>query len=77
MKNMLISEFKAKCIATLKEIQRTRVPMVVTLRGKPLVRIEPVDGRREGKRLGSLKGRMQVRRDLVKSSNESDWEMLQ
>ncbi len=73
---MLVSEFKAKCIAALKDVQRTREPMLVTLRGKPLVRIEPVDSKGRGKRLGGLKGRMNVRPDLVKASSEHDWEML-
>ncbi|HUF24860.1 MAG TPA: hypothetical protein VMN81_12080 [Vicinamibacterales bacterium] len=27
MKTMLVSEFKAKCIAALKEVQRTREPL--------------------------------------------------
>lgn len=31
---MAVSEFKARGIAALKEVQRTREPLVVTLRGK-------------------------------------------
>ena len=42
MKTVIISEFKAKCIAILREAQRTREPVVVTRRGKPLARIEPI-----------------------------------
>lgn len=76
MKTMLISEFKAKCIAVLKEVQRTREPLVVTLRGKPLVTVQPVAPHRAGKRLGGLKGRMRVRGDLVKVDTTADWEML-
>ena len=74
MKTMLVSEFKAKCIAALKEVQRTREPMLITLRGKPLVTVQPVEGR--GKRLGSLKGRMTIRRDLLKADTTRNWEML-
>ena len=76
MKTMLVSEFKAKCIAVLKEVQRTREPLVVTLRGKPLVTVQPVEPRGQGKRLGGLKGRMTLRRDLVKVDTTADWEML-
>ena len=42
MKTILISEFKAKCIAVLSEAQRTREPVMVTRRGKPMAKIEPV-----------------------------------
>ena len=76
MKTMLVSEFKAKCIAVLKEVQRTREPLVVTLRGKPLVTVQPVEPLGPGKRLGGLKGRMTLRRDLVKVDTTADWEML-
>ena len=73
---MLVSEFKAKCIAALKEVQRTREPMLITLRGKPLVTVQPVEERGRGKRLGGLKGRMTIRLDLVKADTTRDWEML-
>ena len=41
MKTMLVSEFKAKGIAALTEVHLSREPMIVTLRGKPIVTIQP------------------------------------
>ena len=76
MKTMLVSEFKAKCLAALKEVQRTREPVLITLRGKPLATVQPVEGPGSGKRLGGLKGRMTVRVDLVKADTTRDWEMV-
>ena len=76
MRTMLVSEFKAKCIATLKEVQRTRQPVMITRRGKPLAAVQPVSNRPGGKRLGALKGRMVIRRDLVRIDTTRDWEML-
>ena len=76
MKTIQVSEFKARCLAALKDVQRTRRPLLVTLRGKPLVRIQPADGPPEGKRLGGLKGHMRIRRDLVRIDTTRDWEML-
>lgn len=73
---MLVSEFKAKCIAVLKEVQRTREPLVITLRGKPLATVQPAEPHGHGKRLGGLKGQMTIRRDLVKVDTTADWEML-
>ena len=77
MKTMLVSEFKARCIAALKEVQRTREPVLITLRGKPLATVQAVDPAGRRKRLGSLKGRMTIRRrDLVKADTTADWDML-
>ena len=76
MKTMLVSEFKAKCIAALKEVQRSREPMIVTLRGKPLVTIQPFEELPQGKQLGGLKGKMTIHVDLVHSESTDDWDML-
>ena len=75
MKTMLVSDFKAKCIAVLKEVKRSGEPVVVTLRGRPMVRVEPfADG--VGKQLGVLKGNMRIRRNLVGLDTTRDWELL-
>ena len=76
MKTMLVSDFKAKCIAVLKEVQRSGEPVVVTLRGRPVARVEPLTHGAQRKQLGSLKGSMRLRRDLVRSDTTRDWEML-
>ena len=76
MKTMLVSEFKAKCIAVLKEVERSKEPVVVTLRGRPMARVEPWREEVQGKRLGTLKGSMRIRRDLVRLDTTKDWEML-
>jgi prevent-host-death family protein len=74
---MLISEFKAKCIAVLKEVQRSGEPVVVTLRGQPMARVEPFADGAQRKRLGTLQGTMRIRCDLVRSDTTGDWEMLE
>jgi prevent-host-death family protein len=76
MKTMLISEFKAKCIGVLKEVQHSGRPVVVTLRGRPMVRVEPFKLAQPRKQLGTLEGAMQVRGDLVRTDTSGDWEML-
>ena len=75
MKTMSVSEFKAKCIAVLKEVERSGEPVVVTLRGRPMARVEPFAAGAEGKRLGALKGKMRIRRNLVRIDTTKDWEM--
>ncbi len=76
MKTMVVSEFKAKCIAALKEVQRTREPMLITLRSKPLVLIQPTAENPAGKQLGGLKGKTEIHGDLVQADSADDWDML-
>jgi len=41
MERFLISEFKARCIELLKQVHSSGKPIIVTLRGEPLVRVIP------------------------------------
>jgi prevent-host-death family protein len=41
MRSITATEFRAKCLALLDEIAETRETLVVTKRGKPLVRVVP------------------------------------
>lgn len=71
-----ISEFKARCIALLKQVQETRTPLVVTHRGQPLVRIEPL-GSGEPRRLGALRNTGRICGDLVDFRWDQEWQMEQ
>lgn len=74
MKTVVISEFKAKCIGLLKESRRTREPLLVTLRGQPIARVEPYGPGLAPRRLGALRGRMKIRGDIVHAEFGDDWE---
>ena len=73
MKTILVSEFKAKCIGLLKQVQKTKEPLLVTLRGKPLARVEPIVQQKKRVRLGALKGWMEIKGDIIHSTMEKDW----
>jgi hypothetical protein len=75
MKEMLVSEFKAKCIGALKQIKLTRQPLTVTLRGVPLVVVHPARSSKQAKRLGGQRGAMQIKTKLVGRDFTDDWEM--
>lgn len=75
MKEMLISEFKAKCIGALKRIKQTRKPLIVTLRGEPLAVVHPARSGKQPKRLGGQRGAMQIKTQLVGKDFADDWEM--
>lgn len=74
VKTVLISEFKAKCIKMLKEVQKNGKPITVTLRGEPIARVEPV--RPAGKKvsLGALRGLVKIKGDIVHTDFEEEWE---
>ena len=73
MKTMIISEFKAKCIATLKEVQRNSQPVIVTLRGRPIAEIEPIASGPRTRRLGAQRGSVRILGDIVGSDFAGDW----
>ena len=80
MQTMLVSDFKAKAIATLKRVKQTGEPVLVTLRGKPLAEVVPVQAKEGAKGVGFGDGRGLVKRrpsdeDLVRGNFASEWEM--
>jgi antitoxin (DNA-binding transcriptional repressor) of toxin-antitoxin stability system len=76
MESMTISEFKSKCIAVLKEAQRSGKGLIVTWRGQPLARVEPITRQPEKRKLGIFRGRMTIVGDIVHADTSADWEML-
>lgn len=74
METMGIAEFKTRCISVLKRVHHDRERLIITLRGKPLARIEPVAGLPEKRQFGALKGRLRIRGDIVHADWSGDWE---
>jgi prevent-host-death family protein len=77
MKEVAISEFKAKCLALLERVRRTRQPLIVTRHGKAIAEVippaPPVDRRAL---FGSMKDRITIRGDIVAPAmEEDDWEV--
>ena len=75
MKTMVISEFKAKCIRLVKDVNRRKQPLLLTLRGVPVATVEPIRTQTGKKILGSMKGSMKISGDIVKTDCSGDWEM--
>jgi prevent-host-death family protein len=42
MKQMRASAFKARCLAVMDDVQATGEPVIVTKRGKPVVKVVPI-----------------------------------
>jgi prevent-host-death family protein len=68
------SEFKAKCLAVLDEVERTRQPVVITKRGKPVAELVPHKLPKRSP-LGIFKGRMEILGDII-SPIDVEWEAL-
>jgi prevent-host-death family protein len=65
-------EFKAKCLQVIDEVQRLRMPIVITKRGKPVAKLVPLDEHPESF-VGSMKGPMEIIGDII-SPIDLKWE---
>jgi prevent-host-death family protein len=76
MKEVAISEFKAKCLGILEEVRKTRKPIRVTRFGKPVAEVIPPSPRvAKGRRLGSMVGTGKILGDIVGPTGRlDDWE---
>jgi len=54
-KSIPAGEFKARCLALLDKVARTRQPLIVTKRGKPVAKVVPTETHAPRKLLGSVK----------------------
>ena len=54
-KTVPAGHFKAHCLALLDKVARTRQPLIVTKRGKPVAKVVPTEQRAPEDLLGSVK----------------------
>jgi prevent-host-death family protein len=78
MKEVAISEFKAKCLGLLEQVQKTKKPIRVTRFGKPIAEVVPASPEAgPADWIGSMKDTMKILGEVVSPANdESDWEAL-
>jgi prevent-host-death family protein len=77
MREVAISEFKAKCLALLAQVQKTKHPIRITRFGKPVAEVIPPSVRASENWMGSMKDKIEILGDIVSPANdESDWEAL-
>ena len=66
MQEIAVSEFKAKCLAILKQVSKTKKPVRITRFGKPIAEIVPPSPARKGKSwLGFMAGTAEIVGDIV------------
>jgi prevent-host-death family protein len=63
-RRMKASEFKAKFLALMDEVERTSESLVITKNGKPVAELSPHKRRKRNAR-GILKGRVFITGDII------------
>lgn len=70
------AEFKAKCLRLIDEVAEGRKPLVITKRGKALVKLVPIEPESPGAAYGDWKGKVKVSGDIVYFDTSDEWEAL-
>jgi prevent-host-death family protein len=76
MKKIPAGQFKARCLAVMDSVQKTKEPVLITKRGRPVAKLVPAD---EVKRpfLGRLEGLFKVVGDIESPVEPPEaWEVL-
>lgn len=67
------TDFKARCLRVLDDVQTTGAEVVITKRGKPVARLAPI-GRTRGSLRGAWKGKARICGDIVHVDWSSEFE---
>jgi len=78
MEEIAISEFKAKCLAILDRVEKTKQPIRVTRRGKPVAEVVPPSPTESPANwFDSMVDAFDITGDIVSpATEESEWEAL-
>ena len=76
MKEMRASVFKSRCLKVMDRVQKTGEPVIVTKRGKPVVKVVPAETANDDI-FGFMKGRMEIVGDILSPATPiEDWNAL-
>jgi prevent-host-death family protein len=66
MQEIAISEFKAKCLAILEQVEKTKTPIRITRHGKPVADVVPtVPNVDRAALFGSMRNSIEILGDIV------------
>lgn len=68
-------EFKATCLKLMDEVARTHETVIITKRGRPVVRMVPVEDEGETILFGYMAGTATIHGDIV-GQIEVEWEAM-
>ena len=68
-----VSEFKAKCLRLISQVEEAGDTLIITRRGQPVAKVVPVSPPKRALR-GSWKGGVKIKGDIVTFDTSPDWE---
>jgi prevent-host-death family protein len=69
-------QFKAHCLTLMDQVQKTREPIVITKRGKPVAKVVPAEPEKDDF-FGFWKGIIKINGDIVAPVfDEDEWDCL-
>jgi prevent-host-death family protein len=74
MDSLTVSKFKATCLAVLKQVAKSKKPVIITKRGKPIAELIPYEAETVPV---PLKDTVAFLGDIVSPVAAKDWEALQ
>ncbi len=73
MESLPVSKFKATCLAVVEEVAKSKKPVVITKRGKPIAELIPYSAEAEPI---PLKDTVAFMGDIISPVSTEDWEAL-
>jgi prevent-host-death family protein len=68
-----VTEFKAKCLRLLDEVEKKGDRIIITKRGRPVAQVGPAEAARRPLR-GTWKDSVKILGDIVYFDTSDDWE---
>lgn len=65
MRDVPISQFKAKCLGLIEQVHKTRQPLRITRHGVPVAEVVPTGPDRKRKFVGDMVGTAEIVGDIV------------
>lgn len=69
--NIAAGQFKATCLKVMDHVRRTRQSVIITKRGKPVAKLEPIDEKEPTPLFGFLANTVTIRGDVVGPTGET------
>ncbi len=73
MESLTVSKFKATCLAVVEEVAKSKKPVIITKRGKPVAELIPYEAETEQV---PLKDTVVFVGDIISPVAAQDWEAL-
>jgi len=74
MDSLTVSKFKATCLAVVEQVAKSKKPVIITKRGKPIAELIPYEAETAPV---PLKDTVAFMGDIVSPVAAKDWEALQ